>query len=239
MVASAAGASGRIVLAGATWNPSGIPILSAFSVEIALGQRLAIVGRSGCGKSSLLRVLAGLLPVDSGSVAGVPVERSFVFQDPALLPWLTVAQNVELPRSLGGRAGAASETLRWVGLSDQSEKLPAALSGGQRMRVSLARALFSEPEILFLDEPFAALDVRTRREMHDLVLAKSIGRTVILVTHDLADAARLADRVLLVDGPPLSVMIDLTVPFSHPRSPHQIASVVAQVEEATAALADG
>lgn len=102
------------------------------------------------------------------------------------------------------------------------------------MRVSLARALISQPEILFLDEPFAALDVRTRREMHALVLAKSVGKTVVFVTHDLADAAKLADRVLVVDGPPLSVIVDLPVVFPHPRTPQQVAHVVGQVEEATA-----
>ena len=236
----------RFVVSDATWKPGGAPIIERFSFSVELGSKVAVVGRSGCGKSSLLRIVAGLRELESGTIVGVPVRRSFVFQDPALLPWLSLAQNVALPLSLGGRGNTGHgktapkfpteivhTMLVAVGLAGHQDKLPSALSGGQRMRASLARALVSEPEILLLDEPFAALDAHTRREMHNLVLAHAVGRTVLLVTHDLADAARLADRVVVVDGPPLAIVVDVPVSFAYPRTPEQVAGVVKMVEEAT------
>ncbi|MBM4392700.1 MAG: ATP-binding cassette domain-containing protein [Deltaproteobacteria bacterium] len=205
-------------------------MLEAFDLDLPRGQLSAIVGRSGCGKSSLLRLLAGVRPPDRGTVSGVPSRRGFVFQDPALLPWRSLRENVALPGQLGVDTEAVDAAIARVGLADHADKLPAELSGGQRMRASLARALVSRPEILFLDEPFAALDGATRRDLASIVAALLPGVTVVMVTHDLADAARLADRVVLVDGPPLRVVLDLPVGSERPRAPSEVAAVVARVE---------
>lgn len=205
-------------LVDATYAPEGQPILERFGLELALGQATAIVGRSGCGKSTLLRVLAGLRPLHAGAVADVPARKSFVFQDAALLPWLTLRQNVALPGRFG-KAGDVAAAMAEVDLVEHAEKLPRALSGGQRMRASLARALVAEPELVLLDEAFAALDGMTRRAVQRsfLRLAEAHAWTVVMVTHELEDAVRLADRVIAVDGPPLRVIADMPIPLGRPR----------------------
>lgn len=212
------------------WSPGGSAVIEAFDLELRRGQLSAIVGRSGCGKSSLLRLLAGVRAPDHGSVSGVPSRRGFVFQDPALLPWRSLRENVALPGQLGVDIEAVDAAITRVGLAEHAGKLPGELSGGQRMRASLARALVSRPEVLFLDEPFAALDGATRRDLAVIVAALLPEVTVVMVTHDLADAARLADRVVVVDGPPLRVIFDLPVLSDRPRAPGAVAEVVAQVE---------
>ncbi|MBM4368904.1 MAG: ABC transporter ATP-binding protein [Deltaproteobacteria bacterium] len=219
-----------IAARGLGWSPGGRAVLDAFDLDVARGQLSAIVGRSGCGKSSLLRLLAGVRAPDRGTVSGVPSRRGFVFQDPALLPWRSLRDNVALPGQLGVDTEAVDAAIARVGLADHADKLPGELSGGQRMRASLARALVSRPEILFLDEPFAALDGATRRDLASIVAALLPGVTVVMVTHDLADAARLADRVVLVDGPPLRVVLDLPLSSERPRAPSEVAAVVARVE---------
>ncbi len=220
-----------VSLRGATWGPGGTPILDRFDLEVASGTITALLGPSGCGKSSLLRVIAGLRPLSAGTVERAAARVSFVFQDPSLLPWRTVRQNVALPAEFGP-VGGVDAAIAAVGLAAHADKLPAALSGGQRMRASLARALVSRPDLLLLDEPFAALDHATRAEMQALVLQAhaETGCTVVLVTHDVPDAARLADRVLLVEGPPLRVRRDLAVAAPRPRSAPELAAVFAAVE---------
>lgn len=191
-------------------------ILDQLSLSFAPGCITALVGRSGCGKSTLLRLVAGLRSPDAGRVLGVPQRRAFVFQDAALLPWLDTRANVALPGRYGP-IGDVDAALASVGLTDHAHKLPAALSGGQRMRVSLARALVARPELVLLDEAFAALDGITRRAVQAVFLDLALRErwTVLLVTHELEDAVRLADRVLALDGPPLKVLLD--VPIFQPR----------------------
>lgn len=206
-------------LTGLVYRPNGQPILDGYSLQIATGSIVAIVGRSGCGKSTLLRLIAGLRPLDGGQISGVPARRAFVFQDAALLPWRTARENVALPGEFGPISDVDAALSR-VGLSEHAHKLPAALSGGQRMRVSLARALVSRPEVVFLDEAFAALDGLTRRAVQQefLTLHAEHRWTVILVTHELEDAVWLADRVIAVDGPPLHTLLDLTIERPRPRT---------------------
>lgn len=213
---------------GARLALGGQPVLDGFSAAFHRGRVTALVGRSGCGKSTLLRVVAGLQALDAGRVHDVPPDRAFVFQDAALLPWRTVRQNVALPARyrrpgpLGGEVGALDpdEALALVGLEGLGERLPRELSGGQKMRVSLARAVAARPALVLLDEAFAALDGLTRREVQDrfLDLQEEFGWTVLLVTHELGDACRLADRVLALDGPPLRVLDDVTLFSPRPRA---------------------
>lgn len=222
-----------IAVRGLRWSPGRTVVFDGLNLDLHPGRFTAIVGRSGCGKSSLLRFVAGVRTPDAGTVTGVPPARGFVFQDPALLPWRTLWENACLPAQLGAAASdpvAVAGVLARVGLAEHAHKLPAALSGGQRMRASLARALLSRPEVLFMDEALAALDGATRRDVVDVVTGLGPGLTVLLVTHDLADAARLADRVLVVDGPPFHVLADVAVTAPRPRRPGDVAEVVRQIE---------
>jgi ABC-type nitrate/sulfonate/bicarbonate transport system ATPase subunit len=202
------------------WAPEGAPILDGLDLDFGAGTLTALVGRSGCGKSSLLRLLAGLRVPDGGSVRDVPSRKAFVFQDAALLPWATLRENVSLPGRFGPIADVDAAMAR-LGLAEHAQKLPGALSGGQRMRASLARALVSRPEVVFLDEAFAALDGLTRAsvQLAFLELQAEQGWTVVMVTHELSDAVWMADRVVAVDGPPLRVLGDVVVPLPRPRHP--------------------
>lgn len=214
------------------WAPDGQVVLDGFSLTLAPGRITAVVGPSGCGKSSLLRLIAGLRPPDAGRVLGVPAQKAFVFQDAALLPWRTLRENVALPGSFGP-IGDVDEALARVGLGAHGGKLPAALSGGQRMRGSLARALVARPELVLLDEAFAALDGITRATVQRefLSLQAEHAWTVLLVTHELLDAVALSDRVIAVDGPPLRVRDDLEVALPRPRDPAALPSLVRRLEE--------
>ena len=184
-------------------------VLSKLDLAIPAGQLLAIVGRSGCGKSTLLRLIAGLERPSSGtiSIGGAPVQSlqpnvRLLFQDARLLPWHRVLSNVGIARSNGWRETAAA-ALADVGLADRANDWPAVLSGGQSQRVALARALVSRPGVLLLDEPFGALDALTRMEMHRLLerIWREHGFTTVLITHDVAEAVALADRVIVIrDG---------------------------------------
>ncbi len=222
-----------ISVRGLRWAPAATAVFDGLDLDVELGRTTAVVGRSGCGKSSLLRFLAGVRQPDAGVVSGVPTTRGFVFQDPALLPWRTVRDNVRLAADLGA-AGAdprrVTEVLERVGLGAQMEQLPASLSGGQRMRASLARACVSRPDVLFLDEAFSALDGATRREVMAVIADLGPTLTVLLVTHDLTHAARLADRVLVVDGPPFRVLADVRVAAPRPRTADDIAALVREIE---------
>lgn len=198
-------------------------VLNELDLHIPAGQFVAVVGRSGGGKSTLLRLLAGLekpnageLLAGNGALAASQQETRMMFQDARLLPWKTVIDNVGL--GLKGKwRDAALEALAAVGLENRAEEWPAALSGGQKQRVALARALIHRPGLLLLDEPLGALDALTRLEMQDLIesLWLSQGFTVLLVTHDVSEAVAMADRVLLIeDG---KIGLDLTVDLPRPR----------------------
>ena len=175
-------------------------VIEHMDLSIAAGEFLAVLGPSGCGKSTLLRMVARLAPPDEGTIRIDPdaerFQTSFVFQDAHLLPWRTVLDNAALPLELMGagqdeRHRLAQEALSQVGLAEAVARYPAQLSGGMRMRVSLARALVTSPSLLLLDEPFAALDEITRFRLdHQLrALWKERGMTVIFVTHSISEAA--------------------------------------------------
>lgn len=191
-------------------------VLTGIDLTIDQGEIVALVGRSGSGKSTILRVLAGLSDDHTGT-RSVPGRPAVAFQEPRLFPWRNVRQNV--PYGLNGSAGAldaADRTLDEVGLADKKHVWPATLSGGQAQRASLARALVGEPGLLLLDEPFGALDALTRLSMQALLL--SLWREhrfgVLLVTHDVDEAVALADRVLILeDGRVIDeVPVDLVRP---------------------------
>ncbi len=192
--------------------PDGTRAVDDVSLRIAAGTIASLVGPSGCGKTSLLRLLAGLERPSSGVVVLDPVvsaaagEIAFVFQQPALLPWRTAIENVMLPLELTGRVSAsqqrelASELLADVGLSDALNKRPTELSGGMRMRVSIARALVTSPRVLLLDEPFAALDDLLRGQLGELLLELWTRRrfTAVMVTHNIGEAILLSDQVIVM-----------------------------------------
>ncbi|WP_020188105.1 ABC transporter ATP-binding protein [Methylopila sp. 73B] len=177
-------------------------VIDGLDLTIQRGEFVALLGESGCGKTTLLRALAGLDPIDGGSV-DAPGRPAVVFQEHRLLPWDSLWRNVSLGQPKDGARTRAAEALAEVGLGDRLDDWPRNLSGGQAQRVALARALVQEPELLLLDEPFAALDALTRLRMHQLV-KELIARHrpgVLLVTHDVDEALALADRILLMrDG---------------------------------------
>jgi sulfonate transport system ATP-binding protein len=199
-------------------------VLRGLDLDVAAGQFVAVIGRSGCGKSTLLRLIAGLDAPDAGAIdfdGGADVAPRVMFQEPRLLPWANVIANVEV--GLGARRREADarrralDALAAVGLADRASDRPGTLSGGQKQRVALARALVSRPRVLALDEPLGALDALTRIEMQSLLEMawRRDGFTALLVTHDVAEAIALADRiVLLEDG---AVALDLDVALSRPR----------------------
>ncbi|MFD7657975.1 ABC transporter ATP-binding protein [Actinosynnema sp. NPDC059797] len=180
-------------------------VLDGLDLEVAPGEFVALLGRSGCGKSTLLRVLAGLDP-DVGGAFSVPDKVSVAFQQPRLLPWRKVWRNISLGlrdagRGKGWQRAVAEKALAEVRLADHADAWPLTLSGGEAQRVSLARALVREPELLLLDEPFGALDALTRSAMHRLVeqLWREHRPAVLFVTHDVDEALLLADRVVVLD----------------------------------------
>lgn len=209
-------------------------VLRGVDLDIAAGEIVAVVGPSGCGKSTLLRLVGGLdtptagrIRLDGTAVADVDERTAIAFQEPRLLPWRTLAQNVELglPRSTARRAGRerVRELLQLVGLEHAADQRPREVSGGMAQRASLARALARNPGVLLLDEPFGALDALTRLRMHDLLLEIHAAEptTVLLVTHDVEEALYLADRVLLLrtlggDDEP-SIARTVAVPGARPR----------------------
>jgi sulfonate transport system ATP-binding protein len=177
-------------------------VLDHLDLTIAADELVVLLGPSGCGKSTLLRLLAGLDRPDGGLVE-VPAKRAIVFQADRLLPWQRVLRNVTLGLRGPDAEQRARDALAEVGLSGRERAWPKELSGGEAQRVSLARALVSEPELVLLDEPFAALDAITRLRMHDLVraLRRKHHAAMLLVTHDVDEAIALADRVVVMrDG---------------------------------------
>ena len=202
------------------------------NAKIAAGEFVAILGHSGCGKSTVLSMIAGLnratlggVVIDGREVVEPGLERAIVFQSPCLLPWLTARQNVQLAASQrpgrSSRKAIAQPYLEMVGVADAGDQLPPQLSLGTQQCVSLARALAVEPRFLLLDEPFSQLDSLTRFELQDTLLRvwEQSGRTVVMVTHDVDEALYLADRLLLMtDGPEATIGEVLEVPFARPRS---------------------
>ena len=193
-------------------------VLDDVSLRIGHGEIVALLGRSGSGKSTILRALAGLVGDHAGErdVTGTP---AVAFQEPRLFPWRSVRTNVAygLTRIKLPRAEAASRTeraLRDVGLADRAGSWPLTLSGGQAQRVSLARSLVGEPELLLLDEPFGALDALTRLSMHTLLLDlhRQHGFGVLLVTHDVDEAIALSDRILVIDNGTVAHRLDIASP---------------------------
>jgi NitT/TauT family transport system ATP-binding protein len=190
--------------------------VDGIDLSVAPGEFVAVLGPSGSGKSTLLRMIAGLDRPTAGTVSGARESRlAYVFQDAHLLPWRTVLRNVALPLELRGvhrgeRLSAAAAAVARVGLADALHRYPAQLSGGMRMRVSLARALVTDPELLLLDEPFAALDEITRQQLDDQLRGLWAERrmTVVFVTHSITEAAFLADRAVVLSRRPARVVLD-------------------------------
>jgi NitT/TauT family transport system ATP-binding protein len=206
---------------------SGVDALSGVSFGLARGEFLSLVGPSGCGKSTALRLIAGLTKPSSGTLAwaGERPRTGFVFQDAALMPWATVESNVRLPLELKGLPADADEkvaqALALVGLSGFARAYPRALSGGMRMRVSIARALAADAELLLMDEPFAALDELTRERLNDELRAlwASRGLTVVFVTHSIYESVYLSSRVVVMSARPGRVVADIAMPSPQDRTP--------------------
>jgi NitT/TauT family transport system ATP-binding protein len=205
--------------------------LDHINLQVQAGEFVCIVGPSGCGKSTLLHLIAGLQPQTTGQVLidGKPVEgpgtdRILIFQDHGLFPWLTVGQNVEFGMKMKGISKAEREEktrhyLRLVHLAKFEKSYIHQLSGGMRQRVAIARALATEPDVLLMDEPFAALDAQTRDLLHDELerIWSESGRTIIFVTHNVREAIRLGDRVVLLTFRPGRVKSEFPVELPRPR----------------------
>ncbi|MGC0338690.1 ABC transporter ATP-binding protein [Streptomyces sp. SLBN-8D4] len=226
------GTGAALALHGTALGRPDAPVLDAMELDVAPGEILTVVGPSGCGKSTLLRTLAGLLAPLSGQVTQdsrpltrPSADRALVFQEDALLPWRTLRANVELPLAIKGlsrteRRAQAESWLARVGLADHARQLPHRVSGGQRQRAQLARALAGAPRAVLMDEPFGALDAQTRAGMQDLLVEvlRGTGATVVFVTHDVDEALFLGDRVALLGGGRLTAVRD--VPRPRDRSAH-------------------
>jgi len=202
---------------------TGVHALDRVSLSVAPGEFVCILGASGCGKSTLLNLVAGLDPPSAGTVT-VDGRASLMFQDAALFPWLTAAGNVELALRLDGVARAerrdrAADLLQMVNLREFARKRPHELSGGMRQRVALARALSQRADVLLMDEPFGALDAMTRDVLHDEIerIWRETSVTVLFVTHNVREAVRLGDRVVLLSSRPGRVIAEFPVAIPRPR----------------------
>jgi NitT/TauT family transport system ATP-binding protein len=204
---------------------NGTVALKGMSLEVRAGEFVSLLGPSGCGKSTALRIIAGLDTPSAGTIdrPGAPKgDIGFVFQEPTLMPWQTVFGNVYLPLKLRGVSKSDARErvmadLSGVGLADFAHAFPRQLSGGMKMRVSIARALVTRPKLLLMDEPFSALDEITRHKLNDDVLAlcRQTGVTVIFVTHSVYESAYLSNRIIVMRPRPGQVFteIDITQPL--------------------------
>jgi NitT/TauT family transport system ATP-binding protein len=241
---------------------SGLTALESIDLDIGQGEFLSLIGPSGCGKTTLLRIIAGLAEPSRGerllSLAAdggvrMPSGRvGFVFQDPTLMPWSTVVDNVMLPFRIAGRVGSAERErigaeIRAVGLAGFERAYPRQLSGGMRMRVSIARALVTDPDLLLLDEPFAALDEITRMALNEdlLQLWESRRTTVVFVTHSVFESVYLSTRIAVMTARPGRIAADLPVELPQPReralrtSPAYATICATVSEELARAMAEG
>lgn len=223
---------------------NGTHALDGIDIAVRPGEFVSLVGPSGCGKSTLLRLAAGFEHPTAGTVSVATGKLGYVFQEATLLPWRSVLRNVELPAELAGvdkaiRRAAAREALELVGLTGFENHKPAQLSGGMRMRASIARALTGAPELFLFDEPFGALDEITRQRLNEEVsgLYRRSGFTGVFVTHSVAEAVFMSTRVVVLTGRPGRVAADIPVPLDFPRSPEsrytpEFGAVAAEVSAA-------
>jgi NitT/TauT family transport system ATP-binding protein len=226
-------ASSLLVLHGVSKAfPNGTLALANLNFDVRAGEFLSLLGPSGCGKSTALRIIAGLSPPSQGSVDwpahGVAADRAsrigFVFQEPTLMPWASVFDNAALPLVLKGVsaetiAERVSGALDRVGLAKFAHVFPRELSGGMRMRVSIARALVTEPQLLLMDEPFAALDEITRLKLNNDLLQvwQGTGTTVVFVTHSVFESVYLSSRILVMTARPGRISAELNIEAPYPR----------------------
>jgi NitT/TauT family transport system ATP-binding protein len=206
--------------------PDGTRAIAEVSFSLAPREFVTIVGPSGCGKSTLLRIAAGLLEPTVGRVQIDRDHLGYVFQDPTLLPWRTVRQNVELLAELRGRgrqerARLAQEAIDLVGLTGFEGHYPKSLSGGMRMRCSLARSLTLRPPVFLFDEPFGAVDEITREHLNDQTqeLFRAERFAALFITHSISEAVYMSTRVLVMSPRPGRIVAEFDVPFGHPRPP--------------------
>ena len=204
----------------------GTVALDGFNLDVRDGEFVSLLGASGCGKSTALRIIAGLSAASAGTVewpngAG---QLGFVFQEPTLMPWADVAANVRLPLKLaasdeGQSRAAVMQALEHVGLTDFAQAFPRELSGGMKMRTSIARALVTEPQLLLMDEPFAALDEITRFKLNNDLLAvwQELRRTVIFVTHSVFESVYLSQRIVVMTPRPGRVFAEVAIDAPYPR----------------------
>ena len=223
-------ASPAVTLRGVTktFDPAQGPVIEDLSLEVAKGELVAVLGASGCGKSTLLGLVAGLDRPTSGQIVTPGGRPALMFQDASLFPWLTARGNVELALRLhrgevrptrNDRRAEADRWLDLVRLGLHADKRPHEMSGGMRQRVALARALAQGADLLLMDEPFAALDAITRDVLHEELgrIRAETGLTVLFVTHNVREAVRLGDRVVLLASRPGRIVREWTVPIPHPR----------------------
>lgn len=205
---------------------TGTVALAHFNLDVKEGEFVSLLGPSGCGKSSALRIVAGLSAATEGAVAwpDAPRKLGFVFQEPTLMPWANIAANVRLPLKLNHADDAAShaavaQALARVGLAEFAQNYPRELSGGMKMRASIARALVTGPELLLMDEPFAALDEITRFKLNNDLLAlwRELSGTVIFVTHSLFESVFLSQRVVVMTPRPGRVFAEIAIDAPYPR----------------------
>jgi NitT/TauT family transport system ATP-binding protein len=239
---------------------SGVVALDRLNLDVWPGEFVSLLGPSGCGKSTALRLIAGLSEPSSGQIdwmhpevahASGPNRIGFVFQEPTLMPWATVAANVRLPLKLKGLDATAQSrveaALARVGLAAFADSYPRELSGGMKMRASIARALVTEPKLLLMDEPFAALDEITRFRLNNdlLQLWRSLGKTVVFVTHSVFESVYLSQRIVVMTSRPGRVFTEIAVDAPYPRDERfrtsaDYAAHCRQVSEAlTRAMAEG